>query len=240
MLRVSEVYASTQGEGPNVGKTVVFVRFAGCNLRCEGWPCDTPHAIFPDKYRKEWHTVSVVELVNEVIKVARMSGAKIITLTGGEPFLQNHDHLAQFVSVLLGSGYMFEAFTNGTIEYPDWVFPAVGLIVDWKLFGSGEDPKDKVRIKNIEKIQKASMRLGTYKTDSVKFVAKDLNDLHLAHALWKLYLRDEGFPFTFVGRVWDSELTDAEIVQFVMDHKLPWRLNMQMHNYIWPAHERAR
>ncbi|MBN1538559.1 MAG: 7-carboxy-7-deazaguanine synthase QueE, partial [Candidatus Thermoplasmatota archaeon] len=44
-LNVNEIFASFQGEGVHTGIPTVFIRLAGCNLRCE-W-CDTPYALEP-------------------------------------------------------------------------------------------------------------------------------------------------------------------------------------------------
>lgn len=236
VLRVSEVYASVQGEGPRTGQTTVFVRFGGCNLRCPGWPCDTQHAIDP-KFRNEWTRYSPKELVDSVIlKTAELAGAQIITLTGGEPFLQNHQALYELVWALDMEGYQVEAFTNGTILYPDWAPEMVSMIVDWKLPGSGEFMNHPGRRhQNLQKLDESSMY------HAVKFVCKDDYDIQVAYQLWcdiRQQWRDSFY--WYYGKVWEGNTTDAELVEFVMKHKLPWRLNVQLHNYIWDAQERGR
>lgn len=235
VVRVSEVYASSQGEGPNVGKTVVFVRFGGCNLRCPGWPCDTQHAIDP-KYRKEWAKHSVDDLVERTKQVADMAGARIITLTGGEPFLQPNKDLYDYVMKLKMSGYEIECFSNGTLEYPDWATHHIDFIMDWKLPGSGEDPSNPVRLKNIKRLYQAKHR-----NNAIKFVIKDELDLHAAHGLWfDNIMRPASSLEVFYGRVWNGDLTNADLVEYVMKNGLPWRLNIQTHNIIWPPNERGR
>jgi 7-carboxy-7-deazaguanine synthase len=234
-MRVSEVYASTQGEGPNVGRTTVFVRFGGCNLRCPGWPCDTQHAIDP-AFRKEWTRTSPSDLVEQVAKVAELAGAQIITLTGGEPFLQPAEELREFVDKMSLLGYQVEAFTNGTLLYPDWATRGVAMIMDWKLQGSGEFlTLRENRLENLVQLK----RQAEWVEHSVKFVCKDFLDLEQAEALWSLYVRGSKVR-TYYGRVWDGDITNAELVGYVMERKLPWSLNVQMHNYIWPANERGR
>lgn len=41
MKKINEIFYSLQGEGFHVGTPAVFVRFSGCNLKCEF--CDTRH-----------------------------------------------------------------------------------------------------------------------------------------------------------------------------------------------------
>jgi 7-carboxy-7-deazaguanine synthase len=225
-LRVSEVYVSTQGEGPNVGVPTVFVRFGGCNLRCAGWPCDTPYAVYPDEYRHEWQHSTVDELVARI-----PAWTPNVCLTGGEPFLQNHKLLQDLTFVLNQRGQTVEAFTNGTILYPDWVFTRmITLVMDWKLPGSGEDPNNDNRIKNLSQLKRS---------DSVKFVVKDRGDFEWAMTLYYEYLEGKiNIPQTFAGVVWGA-LEDKQLVEWIIGHRLPWRLNVQVHNHIWDRSQRG-
>jgi 7-carboxy-7-deazaguanine synthase len=90
-----EVFASIQGEGLFVGQPQVFVRFAGCPLRCL-W-CDTPHSwtlpgledsreqTLSDFGRSStWHTASEIA---ELVEAADPGGQRPLSLTGGEPLL---------------------------------------------------------------------------------------------------------------------------------------------------------
>lgn len=232
-MRLTEIYTSVQGEGPRTGVPTQFVRFAGCNLRCPGWPCDTPFAIFPEEYRHTWKKVEPDDLVRKIQAEAYERGATNICLTGGEPFIQQDEELEVVVDELLVAGYQVECFSNGTVEYPLWAANQISFVMDWKLPGSGEDHLDETRIKNIE-----ILRNG-YRRHAVKFVLKGIHDFTLARDLYKKHLAKTGLE-VFFGRVWDSPITDAYWVDQVLEHKLPWRLNVQLHNYIWPPHERAR
>jgi 7-carboxy-7-deazaguanine synthase len=231
-MRVSEVYASVQGEGPRTGQTTVFVRFGGCNLRCPGWPCDTQHAIDP-QYRNEWEKLTPLELAVKVKETADAAGAEMITFTGGEPFLQNKEEFRLLHSFLHAQGLELEAFTNGTIPYPVWAVANVSMIMDWKLPGSGEDTLNGVRLLNLKKLIMSS------REHAVKFVIKDVADLTQAVRHWLNYLAGEDI-ITYYGKVWEGELSDAQLVETVMLNKLPWRLNVQLHNYIWDPQERGR
>lgn len=237
-MRVSEVYASSQGEGPNVGKTTVFVRFGGCNLRCPGWPCDTEHAINP-AFRKEWIVHSVEELYTRTTEAADMVGAQWITLTGGEPFLQPNKQLFEYVNKLRRGGFKVEAFSNGTLLYPEWAADSIDFIMDWKLPGSGEDPMNTTRLQNIKLLNRFAHNNGRH--HAVKFVIKDERDLAAAHGLWFDKLMGAASHLeVYYGRVWDSHLENKDLVEYVMKNGLPWRLNIQVHNIVWPANERGR
>src|SRR6266498_4505304 len=131
-MRLVEVYTSIQGEGVNVGKPTQFVRFGGCNLRCEGWACDTPFAIYPKEYRHTWEKLEPQEVYDRIA-----SWPKHVCLTGGEPHLQPVSELIALSNFLRYGDYTFEVFTNGT--YP-LVLNDCSYVMDWKLLGSGEDP----------------------------------------------------------------------------------------------------
>lgn len=103
MYKLVEIFESLQGEGRNVGRPVVFVRFAGCNLACP-W-CDTDV-----KTRFE---LALEDLVAEVKRFR----AKSVILTGGEPTLVKG--MAEFVVALKEAGYWIGVETNGSNE-PDW------------------------------------------------------------------------------------------------------------------------
>jgi len=234
-VRVSEIYASVQGEGPRTGQTTVFVRFGGCNLRCPGWPCDTQHAIDP-AYRHTWERWSPEDLTDRVEEVAYKSGAHLITLTGGEPFLQRDSDLEYFCTELRARGYAIEAFTNGTLPYPKWALTQTRMIVDWKLPGSGEfTASPETRITNLQ-----ALCAAWPDAHAVKFVCMNRRDFEQAVHLYKTYHASMFGLIWYYGRVWDGEVTNAELAEWVMTEGLPWRLNVQLHNYVWPAHERGR
>ena len=106
-FRVNDIFYSLQGEGHNTGRAAVFVRFAGCNLRCSF--CDTEF----DTYR---------EMSDEEI-LAAISGypARFVVLTGGEPTLQVDE---AFIELLHQHGYEVAMESNGTRPAPrnlDWL-----------------------------------------------------------------------------------------------------------------------
>lgn len=227
MLRISEVYPSVQGEGPRVGKPTVFVRFAGCNLRCPGWPCDTPHAIFPEKYRHEWERSGPTTLVDRITSF----GIDNICFTGGEPMLQPFEELIVVERELRAAGYHVEMFSNGTIPYQGFT-ERIRIIMDWKLPGSGEDSYSKVRFENVERMAKAKL------PQAIKFTIADMSDLGEAIDLWKNYVVPHKNLEVFAGVVW-GKMENSDLVDHILRHRLPWRLNVQVHNYVWDREKRG-
>tara|TARA_R110000824_G_C15221116_1_gene677591 strand:+ start:2566 stop:3189 length:624 start_codon:yes stop_codon:yes gene_type:complete len=121
---VSEIFCALQGEGHRAGTRNVFVRFAGCNLKCvaeeHGFDCDTDFKSVYKKYK------TAEELVAEVVEVWGSAGtdARAIILTGGEPTLQVDREL---VAKLVDAGFYTAMETNGIKDPP----PAVMLKMDW-------------------------------------------------------------------------------------------------------------
>jgi organic radical activating enzyme len=109
-MKVSEIFYSIQGEGINAGKPAIFIRLAGCNLRCTketvGFDCDTTYA---------W-TEGVEMSPKEVIDEIRKYDCSHVVFTGGEPTLQMTE-IFRIIDILVGLGYTFEIETNGTIFF---------------------------------------------------------------------------------------------------------------------------
>lgn len=107
MRKINEIFYSLQGEGFHTGTPAVFVRFSGCNLRCDF--CDTRH---------EEGTLMTDE---EIIERVASFPAPIVILTGGEPSLWIDDKL---ISRLHEAEKYICIETNGTHRLPagiDWV-----------------------------------------------------------------------------------------------------------------------
>jgi len=107
MKRINDIFYSLQGEGYNTGRAAVFVRFAGCNLRCPF--CDTEF----DTYRE----MSDEELMEALVQYP----ARFVVLTGGEPTLQVDE---AFVDLLHAHGFEVAMESNGTRPAPqnlDWL-----------------------------------------------------------------------------------------------------------------------
>lgn len=105
-FRVQSVFHTIQGEGPYAGVPAVFVRLAGCNLRC--FFCDTD-------FESGWHNVMDTEGLVDLIERIN-SSAKLIVVTGGEPFLQDLSYFIHAVKRRRGPHVQIE--TAGTLWDP--------------------------------------------------------------------------------------------------------------------------
>jgi organic radical activating enzyme len=101
-MRVNEIFESIQGEGVNMGRRCTFVRFAGCNMKCDF--CDTQHESF---------TEMSVEQIAERLDSKPLG---LVVLTGGEPLLQAD--LEPLIRKLTSAGHEVALETNGTINAP--------------------------------------------------------------------------------------------------------------------------
>ena len=123
MRKIKEIFLSVQGEGCHTGVPSIFIRFSGCNLRCNF--CDTEH--------DDGSLMSDDHIIQEVKK----HRAQQIVLTGGEPSIQIDN---EFIALLKQStGLPVAIETNGTRKLPDgidWV--TVSPKADWHFNGEGD------------------------------------------------------------------------------------------------------
>src|SRR5919198_498326 len=91
-VKLSEIYTSIEGEGILFGTRTMFVRLAGCPLKCH-W-CDTPYAL-PLESGSDYSIDEVKELISKSLQVNTYK----VNFTGGEPLVQLEAllELAKFV-----------------------------------------------------------------------------------------------------------------------------------------------
>src|SRR5271154_1005840 len=155
-MHLIELYKSVQGESSFAGVPCIFVRLAGCNLRC-AW-CDSEYTFTGGKPFTEDEIVAQIEA---------LAPCKLVEFTGGEPMLQARE-LLPLMQRLLDTGYTLMIETSGERPLAD-VPKAVHKIVDVKCPGSGEGGS--FRMSNLEFLTKG---------DEVKFVITDRGDYEFA------------------------------------------------------------
>ena len=104
-LEVHSIFYTIQGEGPHAGEPAIFIRLAGCNLKCHF--CDTEFERFS--------TASVEEIVDRVMRANKDSASSLVVLTGGEPMRQQ---IVPLVEALDEAGYYTQIETAGTCWPP--------------------------------------------------------------------------------------------------------------------------
>lgn len=103
-LEVKEIFYTLQGEGIFAGHPAVFVRLGGCNLAC----------FFCDTYFEDYIALSLIDIINKV-KLLASNKAKLVVITGGEPFRQPIERLCKR---LLRNKFTVQIETNGTLYRP--------------------------------------------------------------------------------------------------------------------------
>ncbi|WP_435195227.1 7-carboxy-7-deazaguanine synthase QueE [Natronomonas sp. EA1] len=103
-LPVNELFCSLQGEGILNGVPSVFIRTAGCNLRC--WFCDS--------YHTSWEPTGAWDAVDAIVERVAEYDAEHVVLTGGEPLI--HESAVHLLDELAARGYHTTVETNGTIH----------------------------------------------------------------------------------------------------------------------------
>ncbi len=197
-MRITEIYASVQGETQYAGLPCTLVRTTGCDLRCHY--CDSAFSFYGG---------SEMSLEAIVAQVERL-GAPLVLLTGGEPMLQRE--IVALAEMLLGKGYRVMIETSGAP--PVSALPAeVVRIVDVKTPASGEWHR---------------MRLEVLTDEAdYRWAADLIRSRGLADRTCVLLSPVHG------------RLDPQDLVQWILRDRLPVRLNLQIHKYIWPPDTRG-
>ena len=215
-----EIYKSVQGESSFAGRPCIFVRLAGCNLRC-AW-CDSEYT-FTGGYK-----LTEDQVVAEIEKLAPV---RLVEITGGEPMLQEKE-LLPLMERLLASGFELMIETSG--ERPLGEVPkAVHKIVDVKCPGSGEGGS--FRLENLETLTAA---------DEVKFVISNRGDYEFARDFLRRHRLGEKAGQILLSpafskapslmRTADNCLLDPkELVEWMLADGLEARLSLQIHKFVW-------
>ena len=223
---VAEIFSSINGEGPLAGQLAVFVRFQGCNLRCRY--CDTAWANAADAPCTRLSASQILSSVRE-------SGISNVTLTGGEPLLQ--EGLEELICLLARDGRHIEIETNGSLdlgrldglrrskELPSR--QCLSFTMDYKLACSGME--EAMYLPNLKLLQPH---------DTLKFVAGSREDCQRAAAI----IRDfslQGKCGLYISTVF-GELDPAKVVDFMKEEGLNGvNLQLQLHKYIWDPLQRG-
>ena len=211
-LTINEIFFSIQGESDHAGRPCVFVRLTACDLRCV-W-CDTPYA-FHDGQRLE---------IDHVLAEVEKFDCNLVEITGGEPLLQEEVYPLMHRLLERGATVMLE--TGGHISIAR-VPAAVIKVLDIKCPGSGEVQRN--AWDNIDRL------LGH---DQVKFVIADRVDYDYAKDVVSQHQLNARCADVLFSPV-HARLAPEQLAEWVLADRLPVRLQIQLHKYLWGAETRG-
>lgn len=210
-MRITEIYRSVQGETQYAGLPCTLVRTTGCDLRCHY--CDSAFAFHGGRDMS----------LDEIVSAVNGLGAPLVLLTGGEPMLQRE--IGDLAARLLAAGYRVMIETSGAHPL-DRLPPAVVRIVDVKTPGSGEVARFAPTVLD---------QLGP--RDAVKFVICDEADYR-----WTVDFirgRDLAARTEVLISPAHGQVDPRDLVEWMLRDRVPARLNLQLHKYIWSPETRG-
>ncbi|WP_419804834.1 7-carboxy-7-deazaguanine synthase QueE [Terriglobus sp.] len=233
-MRLIELYKSVQGESSFTGVPCIFVRFAGCNLRC-AW-CDSTYTFHGGKPFTE---------VEVVAQIQSLQPCPLVEFTGGEPMLHARELLPLMRRLLRDDTTRYTLMMETSGERPLEEVPAeVHKIVDVKCPGSGP-AFGSFRMSNLETLTAR---------DEIKFVLRDRRDYEFARDFTREHLAGKIADGTLGGillspafhqspsplRTADNmELDPRDLVQWMLEDGLPARLSLQMHKFVWEPQKKG-
>jgi 7-carboxy-7-deazaguanine synthase len=204
-LSVTETFYSIMGESSFAGQPGFFIRLTGCNLRCR-W-CDTSYAYAGGKSR------TLSGLIEEV----HSHQTQTVLVTGGEPLLQDESLI--LLNNLAELGYTVLLETNGSRPIKK-VDSRVHRIIDLKCPSSGMAAHN-----YLDNLTCLTPR------DELKLVISSRADFD-----WAVNLLGISRPWMH-NPVWLSPVSGIllpdQLADWILNSRLPLRLNLQIHKYIW-------
>ena len=204
-LKITEIFHSLQGEADTAGWPTVFVRLTGCPLRCQY--CDTAYAFHGGEW---WELEAILARVREF-------DTPFVCVTGGEPLAQKG--CVELLTQLCDAGFRVSLETSGAMPLAA-VDARVSKVVDVKTPGSGEERRNRY-----EELSRLTPH------DLVKFVICSRADYEWSRAK----LRELGVPrgCTVLFSPSHEQLAARELADWILEDRLPVRLQIQLHKYLW-------
>ncbi len=205
-LRITEIFASIQGETTFSGLPTTFVRLTGCPLRCTY--CDTEYAFHGGERMT----------MDAVLETVATHGLNAVCVTGGEPLAQPEVHT--LLTVLCDRGYRVSLETSGALDIAA-VDERVARIVDFKTPASGESSRN--LWSNVRYLRSR---------DEVKFVVCDREDYDWARFKIDEHELSRRAGEVLLSPSADA-LAPADLAAWIVEDRLPVRMQLQLHKVIW-------
>lgn len=207
MLRVYSIFHSIQGESRYQGTPTVFIRLAGCPVKC--LYCDTQAAC-----DSPGRLMSIADAIHR----ARAFNTSVVEVTGGEPLAQ--EAAPELLASLVREFNTVLLETSGTFSVGN-VDPAVHVVLDVK------SPESGARKPFVED----NLDILSGRDHELKFVIASKADFH-----WAVDFCDKRHlfhrPIAF-SPVW-GVLSPSTLADWILERRLKVRLGLQLHKVVWP------
>ncbi len=194
-----------------MGVPCVFIRLAGCNLRCT-W-CDSTFTFKGGQHRS----------IDEVLDEVAAFGIPLVEVTGGEPLV--HRQAIPLMARLLERGHTVLLETSGSRDISQ-VPDGVHIILDLKPPDSGEEAANLWT--NIPLLKSK---------DEVKFVIASRRDYEWARE--KLREFELNLRCTVLFSPVFGQVAPLDLVNWILEDRLPVRFQLQLHKVLWPPDQRG-
>ena len=222
-LRINEIFHSIQGESSHIGEPCVFVRLAGCHLRCAY--CDTAYAFHEGESRS----------IDDVAAEALAYPCQLVEVTGGEPLLQKRAHV--LMTQLCDAGRTVMVETSGACDISA-CDPRVIRIMDIKTPASGES--ERMDWGNLDHLTSQ---------DEVKFVIMNRDDYEWSRDVVQSRGLLDKVKAVLFSPVFEQSggleilgaqgLPMRDLASWILEDGLPVRLQPQLHKFIWDPQARG-
>ena len=203
-MNINEIFYSLQGEGALVGLPTVFIRTAGCNLRCTY--CDTTYAYDEGKEIT----------VDQILRIIQSYKCSSVCITGGEPLLQKD--LMTLLTALVRKHYNICIETNGSKSVKK-ISGKKNVMISLDIKCPSSRMHKRMNFSNIKLLSK---------NDQLKFIIKRKEDYDYAKHIITTY---EPCCMVFLQPVWGTD--PRRLAAWILHDKLSVRLGLQLHKILW-------
>lgn len=222
VYHINEIFYSLQGEGFHTGRPAVFVRFAGCNLRCPFCDTDFSHS----------EPMTAEQIARRVFDYSTHPHT-LIVLTGGEPSLQVDNEL---VDALHAHQQTVTIETNGTRPVPDnidWVTvsPKAVSEADLPLTQADESKVVLTQSDEVKVVLSHEPKVVLTQADEVKVVFTESTEKLLP--LWRTTIRASHYYLQPCAQPGTEPIraNTEDVVAYILSHP-DWKLSLQTHKYL--------
>jgi 7-carboxy-7-deazaguanine synthase len=212
-MKIVEIFRSIQGESTYAGLPCTFIRTAGCSLRCAY--CDTDYALSEDSGQE----ISIESILKKVQELE----VNLVEITGGEPLEQ--PETPELCQKIIQLGYTVLLETNGS--RPIETLPAAVIkIMDIKT------PSSLMSDHNLwSNLEYLSQR------DEIKFVIGTHKDFYWSVDVCRKH--DLFGKHTILFSPLFDKILPQDLAQWILQDKIPVRMQLQLHKYIWSPTQRG-